>query len=206
MIVNWNFVKRFTMNRVKNLVLMALFTALIAIGAFLRIPIPMVPITMQYFFTMMAGILLGGRYGTFSVLCYLILGLLGLPIFAQGGGISYVLQPTFGYLIGFVFGTFVTGKIANQVPNPSFKGLMTANIIGMLMVYVMGMIYYWVIVTFYLGTGIDIKSLFLYCFLLTVPGDIISCILAAILGKRLIPLLRKNGIACTEPSQVIQNF
>lgn len=85
------------MTKTRSLVYCALFTALIAVGAFIKIPIPVVPFTLQYLFTMLAGILLG----SLSVLAYMILGLIGLPIFSEGGGIGYVFKPSFGYIIGF---------------------------------------------------------------------------------------------------------
>ena len=182
----------FTINKTKNLVLIALFTALIAVGAFLKIPVPVVPFTLQFLFTTLAGILLGGKRGAFSVACYILLGLLGLPIFSGGGGIAYVLQPTFGYLLGFCAGTFVTGQIANCVSSPSVKRLLAANFTGLMLVYFFGMLYYWAIFQFYVGTGIGFWTLFLYCFLLAVPGDIVLCIVAALLGRRLLPILRKE--------------
>ena len=108
-----------------------LFTALIAAGAFIRIPVPVVPFTLQFLFTMLAGLLLGGRLGAISVGSYIVLGLIGLPVFASGGGIGYILTPTFGYLIGFCVGAFVTGKIANVQTVPSFKRILFANFIGL---------------------------------------------------------------------------
>lgn len=71
------------MTKTRSLVYCALFTALIAVGAFIKIPIPVVPFTLQYLFTMLAGILLGSRLGSLSVLAYMILGLIGLPIFQR---------------------------------------------------------------------------------------------------------------------------
>lgn len=100
--------------KIKDLTRVALFTALIAAGAFLRIPIPYVPFTLQFLFTTLAGVLLGGKLGAVSVACYVVLGLLGVPIFAEGGGLSYVFQPTFGYLIGFCAGAFCLCVIKKQ--------------------------------------------------------------------------------------------
>lgn len=73
---------------------MALFAALTAVGAFIRIPLGYSSITLQTFFTAMAGCVLGPWYGALSQLVYVALGLVGLPIFTQGGGIGYLMQPT----------------------------------------------------------------------------------------------------------------
>ena len=74
------------MNRTKNLMYCSLFTALIAVGAFIKIPIPVVPFTLQFLFTTLAGLLLGSKMGAVSVIAYMVLGLVGLPIFPEGGG------------------------------------------------------------------------------------------------------------------------
>lgn len=178
--------------KTKNLILRSLFVALIAVGAFIKIPVPVVPFTLQFLFTMMAGLLLGGKYGATAVCVYIVIGLFGLPIFAEGGGIAYVLKPSFGYMIGFAIGAYVTGMIANKVTNPEYKRLLVANFIGLGIVYLCGMVYYYMMSNFYLDTPIGLWPLFLYCFLLAVPGDIVLCILAAILAKRLIPIMKKN--------------
>ncbi|MDY4173184.1 MAG: biotin transporter BioY, partial [Evtepia sp.] len=99
-----------TNRKTRDLIQCSLFTALIAVGAFLRIPIPVLPFTLQFLFTTLAGLLLGPRQGTISVAAYLLLGLAGLPIFTEGGGFWYVLKPSFGYLIGFCVGTYLTGR------------------------------------------------------------------------------------------------
>lgn len=177
---------------IKKITMMSLFTALIAIGAFIKIPIPVLPFTLQFLFTMLAGLLMGGKLGAISVAMYIMLGLMGLPIFTQGGGLGYVVMPTFGYLIGFLIGSYVTGKIANMLPNPSYKRLLASNFIGLLIVYGLGMMYYYYISNFYLHTPIGIGALFLYCFILAVPGDIVLCIVAAIIAKRLIPVIKKE--------------
>ena len=176
--------------KTKGVIYCGLFTALIAVGAFIKIPIPVVPFTLQYLFTMLAGLLLGSRLGTVSVLSYMLLGLAGLPIFSEGGGLWYVFKPSFGYIIGFAVAAYVNGKIANAKTHPSYRRLLGANFLGLFIVYSFGMIYYYVISNFYLNSPIGVGALFLYCFVLAVPGDIVLCIVAAIIGKRMIPLIQ----------------
>ena len=110
------------MKKTKNLVLTALFVALIAAGAFLKIPLPGVPISLQTLFTMLAGMLLGAKLGALSVGVYIALGLMGLPIFTSGGGITYVFQPTFGYMIGFVLAAALTAWISRRWSGRALSG------------------------------------------------------------------------------------
>lgn len=175
--------------KTRQLILMALFTALTAIGAFIKIPVPVVPFTLQFLFTTLAGLLLGSRLGGASVMAYIILGLLGLPIFASGGGPGYIFNPSFGYLLGFWLGAKVTGLLSQNTAD--FKKLLLANFSGLLAVYSCGMLYYYIIGNYVINQTIALWPLFLYCFILAVPGDIFLCIAAAFLGKKLIPILRK---------------
>lgn len=176
---------------IKETALCALFTALTAVGAFIKVPIPVVPFTLQFLFTMLAGLLLGGRLGAISVGAYAVLGLIGLPIFAEGGGFWYLFKPSFGYIIGFVIGSYVTGKLTENSMNLTFKRTLIANFIGLAIVYAMGMVYYYIICNFVINTPIGLWPLFLYCFILAVPGDICLCFLAAVLAKRLKPVLNR---------------
>ena len=169
--------------KTRELVLCALFTALTAVGAFIKIPVPVVPFTLQFLFTMLAGLLLGGRLGAISVGAYAVLGLLGLPIFTEGGGFWYLLKPSFGYILGFIVGAYVTGKMAAKTSN--FWHILGANLVGLAIVYGMGMVYYYIICNFVLGTPIGLWPLVLYCFLLAVPGDLCLCVLAAAVTVRL---------------------
>ena len=170
-----------------------MFSALIALGAFIKIPVPVVPFTLQFLFTSTAGLLLGAKYGAVSVMVYILLGLSGVPVFANGGGISYVLQPSFGYMPGFALGAFVTGKIAGTSATPGYRRLVIANFAGLLIVYAMGMLYYAIISDLYLGTPIGLWPLFLYCFILAVPGDIVLCVSEAALAKILLPIVKESN-------------
>ena len=177
------------MNKTTNLILCSLFTALIAVGAFIKIPVPVVPFTLQFLFTTLAGLLLGSQKGAISVVAYMIMGLTGLPIFSEGGGFWYVIKPSFGYIIGFCIGTYVTGLIAERMKEKTVPRYMLANFVGLLIVYAVGMIYYYKICNYVIDRPIALGPLFLYCFVLAVPGDICLCILAAALVKRVKPIL-----------------
>ena len=111
---------------VRNLSLMALFAALTAVGAFITIPVPPVPFSLQIFFAILAGALLGSRQGAMSIVIYLLLGLCGLPVFTKGAGLSYLLQPTFGYLLGFVPAAWLCGKIIEVRKSSSFRTMLVA--------------------------------------------------------------------------------
>ncbi len=178
-------------SRIQKMAMCSLFTALTAVGAFIKIPVPVVPFTLQVLFTMLAGLLLGGKLGAISVGAYAVLGLVGLPVFAEGGGFWYVLKPSFGYILGFILGSYVTGKMVEKLEKLSFGKILIANFAGLAIVYGIGMVYYYVICNFVIGTPIGIWPLILYCFLMVVPGDICLCFLAAGLAKRVRPAIMR---------------
>ena len=86
-------------------------TALLAISSKIQTPFTLVPATMQTFVVLFLGMILGYKLAAAAVVLYLIEGLIGLPVFAKGGGLAYLLGPTGGYLIGFIFTAFFAGMI-----------------------------------------------------------------------------------------------
>ena len=102
----------------RKLVYTALLAALTAVGAFIRIPIGISVITLQFLFTAMAGVLLGPGGGALSQGVYVALGLVGLPIFTAGGGFGYVLQPSFGFLLGLIPAAAVIGGLSRRSSSP----------------------------------------------------------------------------------------
>ena len=164
----------------RQLTMTALFVALIAVGAFIRVPL----------FTTLAGIVLGSRLGAASVGIYIVLGLVGVPIFTSGGGPSYILQPTFGYLIGFMVGAYAVGRIAETMDTLSFKRLLAGSILNLFIVYGLGMVYLYFIMNLYLGKPIGVEAVIITCFLIPVGPDIFLCAVAASLGKRIIKELQ----------------
>ena len=170
----------------RQLTMTALFVALIAVGAFIRVPLPNCPFTLQILFTTLAGIVLGSRLGAASVGIYIVLG----PIFTSGGGPSYILQPTFGYLIGFMVGAYAVGRIAETMDTLSFKRLLAGSILNLFIVYGLGMVYLYFIMNLYLGKPIGVEAVIITCFLIPVGPDIFLCAVAASLGKRIIKELQ----------------
>jgi biotin transport system substrate-specific component len=93
---------------IKGLVYAALFGALTAAGAFIVIPLLPVPITAQTFFLNIAAVLLGGSLGAVSQFIYVMLGVVGIPVFAGGkAGLGVIFGPTGGYLLGFIISAFL---------------------------------------------------------------------------------------------------
>ena len=133
----------------RKLVRTALFAALTAVGAFLKIPLGPSAITLQFFFTAMAGCLLGSGCGALSQLIYVLLGLLGLPIFTAGGGFSYVLHPTFGFLLGLIPAAWVIGRLARSTC--SFWRIALAALAGLAVLYAVGLPYMAMILNGYMA-------------------------------------------------------
>ena len=118
----------------------ALFTALIIVGGYISIPIPIgpIPIVLADFFVMLAGLFLGFKNGLKSVLLYIALGTLGLPVFAGGGaGLPILVGPTGGFLIGYLFLAASIGLIAHNWKSTIFTHLI-ALIVGNILLYSFG--------------------------------------------------------------------
>ncbi|MCL2550466.1 MAG: biotin transporter BioY, partial [Methanimicrococcus sp.] len=99
--------------KIKKMVFAALFAALIAVGAWIRIPLPFVPITLQTFFVLLAAVTLGRNWGPVCIIVYLLVGLIGYPVFAGGSsGLGVILGPTGGYLYSFVIVAFIVGFLS----------------------------------------------------------------------------------------------
>jgi biotin transport system substrate-specific component len=165
-----------------DLVLISLFTGLTAVGAFIKIPIPPVPVTLQTMMVMFAGLILGSRRAPISQLLYLILGLLGLPIFAQGGGPAYVLQPSFGFLLGFVAGSYVIGKIAEGERNLALFRTVMALVLGQLTIYLFGISYLYFNLNYILHKPTSLLTVLKIGFLIFIPGDVIKTAVASLVA------------------------
>ncbi len=165
------------------MLLTALFTALAAAGAFLHIG----EASLQTLFAALSGILLGPVWGPASQVLYVFMGLLGLPVFIYGGGIGYLAQPTFGFLLGLILASFVTGILTEKTS----WNVWLVSALGLLSVYVISIPYCYFFfeakvpeeMTFV--TAVNMNIVFL-------PLDIFKLFAVASLGKRLLPVVRKE--------------
>ncbi|WP_305063737.1 biotin transporter BioY [Methanococcoides sp.] len=97
---------------IRKMVYASLFAALTSIGAYITVPLGPIPFTLQMVFVLMAGAMLGSKWGGLSMVVYVLLGIAGLPVFSNGGsGLGVILGPTGGYLIGFIAAAFIIGYL-----------------------------------------------------------------------------------------------
>jgi biotin transport system substrate-specific component len=101
--------------KLRWVVLASLMAALTAVGAYIHIPIGPVPIVLSTLFVLLSGLLLGSRWGLVSIALYLLVGAIGIPVFAGGkGGLVHFFGPTGGYLLGYVLASWITGFISER--------------------------------------------------------------------------------------------
>jgi biotin transport system substrate-specific component len=89
----------------------SLFAILVGVGANVKIPLPYVPITLQTVMVFLAGLLLGSKRGALALFMYMLLGLVGLPMFSSGGGFQNIVSPSFGFVVGFIPAAWIAGRI-----------------------------------------------------------------------------------------------
>lgn len=166
--------------KTKYLAMAALCTALIAAGAYLRFPIPGLPVqfTTQTLFVLITGLILPPAYSAGAIVAYVLLGIVGFPVFTQGGGPQTVLTPNFGYLLGFVFSAFLTAWLLKKLKNRRF-GLLLAALGGVLAVYTVALPYAAAVSSLYLQKPIAINVLITGYFLAFLPLDLAKAVIAA---------------------------
>ena len=158
----------------------AMFGAITAVGAYIVIPLPLVPITLQTFFVSLAPALLGGALGAMSQIIYVLIGIVGLPVFAGGkAGFGVLIGPTGGYLAGFIIGAYIIGKWIELKKKPGFLWMVSAMIIGHIALYALGVAQLMLVAKLSLGKAVAVGVL------PTLPGGIIKILAAALIAGRL---------------------
>ncbi|PJI08978.1 MULTISPECIES: biotin transporter BioY [Clostridium] len=177
--------------KTRDMILVALFAALTVVGGYISIPVGSVPISLQSFFSLLSGLLLGPYLGALSQLIYVILGIVGLPVYAGGtGGISSVFHPSFGYLIGFIIAPIIVGIITRS-SKVGILRVAVACILGSLSIYIIGLPYMYIILRYVSNVNIGILKTFETGFFIFIPGDAVKCIIASIIGVKILPAIRK---------------
>ena len=169
--------------QLKRMVYAALMAALTAAGAYIAVPIGPVPIVLQNLFIMLAGLLLGGRWGLISVAVYLLAGAVGLPVFAGGtGGVGKFVGPTGGYLLGFAAAAYLIGLISE-----SGRGRVVIDVLAMvagtLIIYAFGVAWLKVV------TGMSFSKAVTVGMLPFLIGDALKIAAAIPIARALRPMM-----------------
>lgn len=176
----------------RPLVLSGVFAALTVVCGFLKIPLGFTFITLQSMMAALAGILLGAKWGAASQGVYLALGLLGLPIFTQGGGPGYIFQPSFGFLLGFPLTAAVSGWLTKESTSP--LRIAGAAAAGILAGYVIGTPYMGLILNVYLGKGLSMWTVVKTGCLLYLPGEAVKVLATALVAPPLKRALQRSEL------------
>ncbi|MDD3411327.1 MAG: biotin transporter BioY [Eubacteriales bacterium] len=165
----------------------ALMCALIIVSTlWFKFPIPGTDMlfTTQVFFILLCGQLLPPLYCLYSIGAYLLLGLVGLPVFSAVQGIAVVATPSFGYLLSFPLAAMATAWVSRRLAHQK-GGRIIASLIGIVVMYVIALAYIAALKGLFLGAPIPIGTLLsAYCFAF-LPLDIVKGVLAALLAARL---------------------
>ncbi|HLS67624.1 MAG TPA: biotin transporter BioY [Pseudogracilibacillus sp.] len=173
----------------------ATFVALMAIGSNITSIFPFlvvggVPITLQSFFSILAGLLLGSRLGSFTLFVYTLLGLVGVPIFAQfKGGMTMLFSPTFGFIIAFIIGAYVAGKVRENFA--SLKGYIIGALIALIIHFVFGANWMYMAYKFWFDAPEPVSYKLVWLWLLApLPKDLVLALFAGAFAYR----LQRQGI------------
>ena len=175
----------------RDIVYIAIFVVLMVIFTlFVSIPFFPVPLTFQTVICVMAGLLLGAKRAGLSMFIYVFMGLvLAIPVFSGGkGGPGMVVSPTFGYIIAFIPTAAAAGAVRGKLPTASLKRYITAATAAFFVCYAIGIPYFLIIWRFYM-VNTDIWQAALTFNILYMPKDLILCLAAAFLSKKLAPVL-----------------
>ncbi|RZN34203.1 MAG: biotin transporter BioY [Methanosarcinales archaeon] len=176
---------------VRPMVYASMFAALTAVGALIRIPIPVspVPLTLQVFFVLLTGLVLGSRWGATGMAVYVMLGIIGFPVFSGGSsGMGVILGPAGGYLIGFVMGAFITGLTVEKLGR-SMIVMVTAMVAGLMVIYAFGVLQLFIVA--------DLPSIWGAVVIGVVPfliGDMIKLVAAFAVAKRIGNIIERTEV------------
>jgi len=165
-----------------------LVAAMISISAFIRIPNPYLPFTLQAMVVFLIPIVFGARISFYGVLIYLVLGLIGLPIFASGGGLSYVLKPSFGFLIGYLFAVIPAGLIVKKIHG--MVGYFLSGLSTLIIYNIFGLIYFYFSINYIQSKDMEFITAFKVAILPFILPDMIKIVLAVLLAPAILKVVK----------------
>jgi biotin transport system substrate-specific component len=172
--------------KLRWMVLASLMAALTAVGAYIHVPIGPVPIVLSTLFVLLSGLLLGSRWGLASMGLYLLVGAIGMPVFAGGkGGVAHFLGPTGGYLFGYALSAWVTGFISERS-----RGLLIIEIFAVLagLFFIYGLGVPWLKMV----TNMPWPRTFMVGVVPFLPGEAVKAPAALILARAVRPILKRQ--------------
>ncbi|MBR5202277.1 MAG: biotin transporter BioY [Clostridia bacterium] len=179
-------------NLIVTLTLSALFCTLIIIGSFIRIPIPnIMPITLQTFFVLLTALVLPFKASILAITTYVVLGLIGLPIFSGGGGLGYVLMPNFGFIIGFVVASVIISAITEKLKKGALWQYFTISLLGITIIYIIGILYFAFITNVYNKSDYSAIWFIQTVFLPFLPKELFCIISASFVAYKIRPYKTK---------------
>lgn len=180
-------------NLIVTVTLSALFCTLICIGSFIRIPMPnIMPITLQTFFVLLTSLVLPVKASSLATCTYMVLGLVGLPIFSGGGGIGYVLLPNFGFIIGFVVTSVIMSLLAERLKKCTFWQYFVISLLGVALIYIIGIFYFALITNVYNRDNNSAIWFIQTVFLPFLPKEIVCSLLASITAYKIRQYIKFN--------------
>ncbi|MFP3918839.1 biotin transporter BioY [Lysinibacillus telephonicus] len=182
-----------------DLVYCGIFATLMMIGANITSFAPFmvvggVPITLQVFFAILAGLILGSKLGSISITVYMLIGLAGAPVFARfSGGFSQILSPTFGFIVTFIFVAYVVGKMIEK--NPSKKMYIVSALTGTVISYLIGTNWMYIAYMLWFGApdGFSYSMAWLWM-MPPLPKDLILAVFAGVFGYRVQKILKVGNL------------
>lgn len=185
--------------RAIDLTLIGMFVALMGIGANITAWAPFlqvggIPITLQTFFCFLSGALLGSRRGAIAMIVYVFVGLAGIPIFAGfRGGLGTVLSPTFGFIVSFIFTSYITGKVIEYKKRPTYITFIIASLVGLVFNYIIGTYYMYLALTFLMNASESLTYTGTWLVMLAyLPIDLVTIIAAAFIAPRIYYVFHKK--------------
>ena len=165
----------------KKLCYTAVMVVVNCLCAWLSVPIGEIPVTLQTFAVCLTACMLGWKLGTLSMLAYILLGFIGVPVFSGfTGGVSKLVTPTGGYIIGFLFSAPIIGLLTEK-RREKLWALIISNLLGLLVCYLFGTVWF----ALFLGNEVGFWTALITCVLPFVPFDVVKIVLASLLVKKI---------------------